>query len=127
VFADASNSLVAAGAVAAAGSVYGKLTVFVAGVQPDAPVLQVATGAVWTVVAVVGSVWVSEVNVVEVAVTFQPEPDPVASPTSNASVAVIVWLAAFRVVAGNVSAAAGVELRNARLPPLRVTDAVVAA
>jgi len=126
VFAEASNSLVAVGALVAAGSVYGKLTVFVAVAQPAALASQLAVGADATVVAVVGSVWLPDVNVVEVAVTFQPEPEPVASPMSNASVEVIVWFVPFNVVVGNVIVAAGVLLMNARLPALSVTDAVVA-
>jgi hypothetical protein len=100
--------------------------VFVAVVHPVAPASQLAVGALCTVVAVVGSVWLPEVKVVEVAVTFQPEPDPVASPMSNASVEVIDWLVPFSVVVGKVSVDAGVLLMNARLPALSVTDAVVA-
>ncbi len=50
--------------------------------------------------AVVGRVFAAEVNVVEVPVTFQPEPAPVASPTSNASVVVMFWLVPLSVVAG---------------------------
>jgi len=72
-------------------------------------------------------VWAPDVNVVDVAVTFHPAPEPVASPTSKASGAVTVWLVPFRVVAGNVTVPAGVLLMNARLPPVNVTDAVVAA
>jgi hypothetical protein len=102
------------------------VTVFVAVAHPVAPTSQVAVGADATVVEVVGSVWAPEVKVVEVAVTFQPEPDPVASPMSNASVEVIVWLVPLSVVAGKVSVADGVLLMNARLPALSVTDAVVA-
>ena len=99
----------------------------VAVAHPVAPISHAAVGADWIVVAVVGSVWVVEVNVVEVAVTFQPEPDPVASPMSNASGAVIVWLVPLSVVVGNVSVAAGVLLMKARLPALSVTDAAVVA
>jgi hypothetical protein len=122
----AEKTFVAVGAVVAAGRVYGKVTAFVAVVQPAAPVSQLAVGAAATVVAVVGSVLAPEVKVVEVAVTFQPEPDPVASPMSKASVAVMFWLVPFSVVAGKVTVDAGVLLINARLPAVSVTDAVVA-
>jgi len=84
-------------------------------------------GSDWTVVAVAGSVCPPEVKLVEVAVTFQPAPDPVASPTSNASVAVTDCWVPFRIVAGNVTVAAGVLLMNDELPALNVTEAVVAA
>jgi hypothetical protein len=126
VLAAAENSFVAVGAVVPAGSVYGKLTLSVASVHPDAPVSQDVVGAVPTVVEVVGSVWPPEVNVVDVAVTFQPEPDPVASPMSNSSVEVTFWFVPFNVVVGKVIVPAGVLLMNARLPALNVTEAVVA-
>jgi hypothetical protein len=122
----AENSFVAVGAVVPAGSVYGKLTLSVASVHPDAPVSQDVVGAVCTVEDVVGSVWLPEVNVVDVAVTFQPEPDPVASPMSKSSVEVTFWFVPFKVVVGNVIVPAGVLLMNARLPALSVTEAVVA-
>jgi hypothetical protein len=99
----------------------------VAVVQPEALASHTAVGAVWIVVAVVGSVWVPDVKVVEVAVTFHPAPDPVESPTSNANGAVTVLLVPSRVVVGNVIVAAGVLLINARLPALRVTEAAVEA
>jgi len=95
-------------------------------VHPEEPASQDAVGAVCTVVAVVGSVWLPEVNVVDVEVTFQPEPDPVASPMSNASVEVTFWFVPFNVVVGKVIVPAGVLLMNARLPALNVTEAVVA-
>jgi hypothetical protein len=126
VLAAAENSFVAVGAVVPAGSVYGKLTLSVASVHPEEPASQDAVGAVCTVVAVVGSVWLPEVNVVDVEVTFQPAPDPVASPMSNASVAVTFWFVPFNVVVGKVIVPAGVLLMNARLPALNVTEAVVA-
>jgi hypothetical protein len=72
-------------------------------------------------------VCVKDVNVVEVAVTFQPAPEPVASPMSNGSVAVIVWFAPFSAVVGNVSVAAGVLLMKESVPELSVTDAAVEA
>jgi hypothetical protein len=127
VFAEALNSFVAVGATVAAGNVYGKLTVVVAGVHPAAPVSHDAVGADWIVVAVVGSAFEPDLNVVEVLVTFQPAPEPVASPMSNASVPVTVWLVPLSVVVGNVTVAAGVLLTNARLPALSVTDAAVVA
>ena len=99
----------------------------VAVAHPVAPISHAAVGADWIVVAVVGNVWVVEVNVVEVAVTFQPEPDPVASPISTVSGAVIDWLVPFSVVVGKVIVAAGVLLMNERLPALSVTDAAVVA
>jgi hypothetical protein len=72
-------------------------------------------------------VWLPELNVVEVAVTFQPAPDPVASPIEKASVAVIVWLAPLSVVDGNVIVVLGVPLMNERVPAASVTDATVPA
>ena len=76
-----------------------------------------AEGAVAIVVAVVGSVLVPVVNVVDVPVMFHPEPDPVASPTSNACEAVAVRLVPFSVVPGNVTFAGA--LTKPRLPAVR--------
>ncbi len=103
------------------------MTFVVAVVHPAAPASQEGVGADWIVVAAVGKVWVVEVNVVEVPVTLQPEPEPVESPISNASVFVIVWLVPFSVVVGKVIVAAGVLLMKERLPALSVTDAAVVA
>jgi hypothetical protein len=127
VFAEALKSFVAVGAAVAAGNVYGKLPVVVAGAHPAAPVSHDAVGADWIVVAVVGKAFAPDLNVVEVPVTFQPAPEPVASPMSNASVPVTDWLVPLSVVVGNVTVAAGVLLMNARLPALSVTDAAVVA
>jgi hypothetical protein len=96
-------------------------------VHPGAAVSHAALGADWIVVAVVGSALAPEVKVVEVAVTSQPAPEPVASPMSNASRAVTVWLVPFSVAGGKLIVVAGVPLMNARLPALKVTDATVAA
>src|SRR3954451_6039517 len=57
---------------------------------------QAMLGALCTVVAVAGSVLApAVVNVVDVAVMFQPVPDPVPSPMSIACVWVVVWSAPF--------------------------------
>ena len=100
LFAEALKSFVAVGATVAAGNVYGKLTVVVPGVHPAAPVSHDAVGPDWIVAAVVGSAFVPDLKVVEVPVTFQPAPDPVASPMSNASVPVTDWLVPLSVVVG---------------------------
>src|SRR5437764_15032658 len=54
------------------------------------PPSHATVGRDWIVGALVASAWlpVQQVNVVEVAVTSQPEPDPVASPMSSACVVV---------------------------------------
>src|SRR5271169_2418393 len=77
------NILVAVGAVVPAGSVYGYVIVLLASVHV-APLSQATVGAPLSVVADVDRVLVPAVNVVEVDVTFQPVPDPVASLTSRA-------------------------------------------
>jgi hypothetical protein len=79
------KTFVAVGAVPDAGSVYGYVTELVANAQ-DEPASHASVGAELTVVVVVASVCVPFVNVVDVAVMFQPAPEPVASPTS------IAWL-----------------------------------
>jgi hypothetical protein len=84
-------------------------------------------GADWIVVAVVGSALAAEVNVVEVAVTVQPAPEPVASLVSTVSGVVIDWVVSFSVAVGKLIVAAGALLMNASLPPLNVTDARVVA
>jgi hypothetical protein len=58
---------------------------------------------------------------------FQPAPEPVASLTSKASVAVSVRLAPFSVVVGKVSVDAGVPLTNDSAPAFSITEAVVLA
>lgn len=83
-----------------------------------------AAGAVAIVVAVVGRVKAPAVNVVEVAVMFQPAAAPVASETSNAWAAVTVLLRPFNAVEGNVTFAGGVTKPN--VPAVNVTDAVLA-
>ena len=91
-----------------------------------APVSQVTVGADGTVTADVESVWgvpPPVVNGVEVAVTFQPAPEPVASPTSKDWVVVAVWSRPFRVI---LNPAVLGELTNARLAPLTVAVADVA-
>ena len=83
-----------------------------------------ADGAVAIVVADVGSVFDPDVNVVEVAVMFQPALDPVASPTSIGCVAVTVWLTPVRAVDGNVTLG-GVPTKPSE-PAVSVALAVVA-
>jgi hypothetical protein len=90
LFAAVLNSFVAVGAVVPAGSVYGYVTAFVARVQLE-PVSHASVGVALTVVAAFDSVLgvaPPVENVVDVAVVFHPAPDPVASPTSIACVAV---------------------------------------
>lgn len=77
------------------------------------------------VVAVVGRLFVPDVNVVEVAVRFQPFPDPVASPTSIAWLAVIVWFNPVSAVDGNVTF--GTALTNPSEPAVKAAVAVVAS
>ncbi len=95
--------------------------------HPVAPASHETLGADWIVVALLGSESLPEVKLVEVAVTSQPAPDPLASPTSNASVALTDCAVPFSVVAGNVTVAAGVLLMNDAPPAFRATDAVVAS
>jgi hypothetical protein len=99
VLAAALYSFVAVGATAAAGSVYGYVTLFVASVHV-ALASHASAGAEVTVVAEVESVCGDPppvVNVVDVAVMFQPVPEPDASPTSSACVAFTVWSRPFSV------------------------------
>jgi hypothetical protein len=81
-------------------------------------------GAAETVAALVESVWLPEVNVVEVAVMFQPAPEPVASPTSNGCVVDNSWSAPVNVPAKLTLA--GVLLMNPNVPADKVAVAVVA-
>ena len=89
-----------------------------------APESHESVGAPLSVVADVERLCVPVVNVVDVAVTFQPVPDPVASLTSIASLLVTVWSRPFRVAEkltfGGLDA-------NAKLPALIVAVPVVAA
>jgi hypothetical protein len=78
-------SLVASGAVDAAGSEYGYETPLVAVVHVELA-SHTSVGADETVVAELESECEPVVKGVEVAVMFQPAPDPVASPTSNGCV-----------------------------------------
>ena len=92
LLAAALNTLVAAGAEAAAGSVYGYEMLLVARVQLD-PLSHAVPGVDCTVVEFVASVTPPPAsNVVDVAVMLQPAPEPVASLTSSACCAVTVWL-----------------------------------
>ena len=77
---------------------------------------QDADGMALTDVAEAGSVADPLENCVEVIVTFHPAPDPVLSPTSIGSDAVVVWSRPFRVRAGKVRFA-GLEARE-RTPPV---------
>lgn len=88
--------LVAVGGPEPAGRAYGYATLFVPNVHV-APLSQVSVGAPPTVTELVARVLLPEVNWVEVAVTFQPAPDPVASWTSIANPAVVVWFNPFSV------------------------------
>jgi len=88
--------LVAVGGPAPAGRAYGYAMPLVASVQVT-PLSQVSVGELPTVTEFVASVLLPEVNWVEVAVTFQPAPDPVASCTSMPNPAVVVWLVPFSV------------------------------
>lgn len=90
VFTDALKIFVAVGAVVPAGRVYGWLTVVVAAVQVVFAA-QLWLGAAGMVTAEVDSDRLPVVNVVDVAVIFQPVPDPVASVTVKACVLSVVW------------------------------------
>src|SRR5437879_8305176 len=93
------KSFCAVGAVVPAGRTNGKLMALVAVVHVTL-LSQATVGAVCTDVAVVGSSFGEPppvVNVVDVAVTFQPAPEPVASPMSKVETAVGVWSVPFRV------------------------------
>jgi hypothetical protein len=81
-----------------------------AGVQ-DAPTSQVELGAALTLVADAGSVAEPLENCVEVIVTFQPAPLPVASAMSIGSDVDVLWSVPSRVRAGNVRFA-GVEAKD---------------
>src|SRR5580693_6557641 len=126
VLAGALYSLVASGAVDAAGSVYGKATV----VLP--PTVQVtfvshagAAGAEPTVVAPAGKVLPLVVlNRVEVAVMFQPAPEPVASAMSSGCWKLMALSWPFSAVAGKVTVPGVVA--NPSEPAVSVSDAVVA-
>jgi hypothetical protein len=123
----AEYSVVALGAIAAAGSEYGYVTAAaaLAGAQVE-PVSQIAVaGAATIVVAVVGSVCLPDLKVVEVAVTYQPAVDPVEAPTSIASAAVTVWFTPLRAVDANVTFA-GVPAKPSE-PAVSLTDDVVVA
>jgi hypothetical protein len=122
VFAAALKSFVAVGAVVAAGSVYGYAIAFVASVQA-APASHAVAGAVVTVVDDVASVFAPAVNVVDVAVMFQPAPPPVASLTSSAWVCVTVWSAPFNVA---VKVTFGGVDTNANVPAVMVAVPVAA-
>jgi hypothetical protein len=88
-----------------------------------APLSQVSVGAPPTVTEFVARVLLPEVNWVEVAVTFQPAPDPVPSWTSIANPAVVDWFSPF-----NVSEKPIVEGTTMfRVPALMVAVAVVDA
>jgi hypothetical protein len=122
VEAAALKSLVAVGGPAPAGKAYGYATLFEAGVQV-APLSQVSVGALGTVTEFVASVLLPEVNWVDVAVTFQPAPLPVASCTSMANPAVVVWFSPFK-VSENPMVPGTTMLR---VPPLIVAVAAVEA
>ena len=74
VFAAALKTLIAVGAVAAAGTVNGYVIEFVGLVQVPPAVQLLEAEAIEE--AVVANVWVPFVNVVEVIVKFQPAPEP---------------------------------------------------
>ena len=97
--------------------------VMVAGVQV-APLSQATVGVLGTVKFVDASVSpLALVKVVAESVMFHPLPDPVASPTSTVSVAVLVVLVPPRVTLEKVTA--GGELTNASVPATGVTVTVV--
>jgi hypothetical protein len=122
VFAAALKSFVAVGAVTAAGSVYGYATELVAVVHVTLA-SHATPGVDVTVVAAVESVCPPDVKVVDVAVMFQPAPDPVASPTSKPWFEVTVWSVPFSVAENEMLP--GV-LTNASDPALSVAVAVAA-
>ena len=72
-------------------------------------------GAATIVVAVVGSVCLPDLKVVEVAVTYQPAVDPVEAPTSIASAAVTVWFTPLRAVDANVTVTPGGSYTHAQV------------
>jgi|SRR5713226_856197 len=84
VFAVALKNFTAVGAVAAAGTPRGYVTPFVGFVQV-LPLVHATVGAALMFEAVVDSECVPVVNVVEVIVSFQPPPEPVASITVSPS------------------------------------------
>ena len=84
VFAAASKSFTGVGAVDAAGTFRGYMTLFVGFVQV-LPEVQAITGAALMIEAEVDSECVPVVNVVDVIVRFQPAPEPLASVTVSAS------------------------------------------
>lgn len=88
-----------------------------------APPSQATVGVAVTVVADVESVCVPVVKVVEVAVRFQPVPEPVASPTSSPWFDVTVWSAPFKVAEKVMLPGADT---NARDPAVSVAVAVEA-
>src|SRR5579862_441198 len=95
----------------------------VASVQAD-PASQAVPGADCTVVALVASVGPPPVaKVVEVAVMLHPAPDPVASLTSRAWLAVTVWLVPLRV---SVKVTLGGGVTKARAPAEMFAVAVAA-
>src|SRR3954466_5589158 len=111
----------AAGATAAAGTVAGNETPFVAFVQAM-PEVQPDVAPV-TADAVVASVSLPLVNVVDLIVTFQPAAVPLGSVTTKGSVWVGVWSVPFRVTETEGVA----DELSARLPPLMFAVAVTFA
>jgi hypothetical protein len=76
-----------------------------------------------TVVAEVDKVFVPVVNVVEVAVMFHPDPEPVASPMSRPWFDVTVWSNPFRVAENVTFPGADTKASD---PPVSVAVAVEA-
>ena len=96
------NTFAAAGAVAAAGTVTGKVTELVGSEQLPVAALEDADVMVE---ALVGRVFPPAlVKVVEVAWMFHPVPDAVLSVAVNAAVLVDCWSVPFKVTVGIVSA-----------------------
>jgi hypothetical protein len=120
------NSLVAVGAVVApAGRLYGYDTpVEVAGVHVELLSQVGAAGAEVTVVAPAGNELLPDLNTVEVAVTFQPAPEPVASAMSSGCGVVTALSWPFRLVDGKFTAPGVVA--NASEPAVKVAEALVA-
>ncbi|MBV8951373.1 MAG: hypothetical protein JOZ99_10890 [Actinobacteria bacterium] len=106
---------------------------FVASVQLE-PVSHASVGEAATVVALLESVFgvpPPVEKIVEVAVMFQPAPDPVASPTSRAWVAPAVWSTPPRVALNETAGGADTNPRDpaeivavAELAPAGAVDAM---
>src|ERR1700730_11123748 len=77
------KNLTAVGAVTPAGTPIGRVTAFVGLVHVDPPLQAETRGVIEE--APVASVWVPELNWVEVTVRFQPPPVPRASTTVSGS------------------------------------------